>query len=157
MSKSKNKTKETKLETPTLYIKYNQTSYGGQICEGEEDDSWPNYETAYYEYSYEYATKTTPTNTLSYSTYKSLGVPQEVFSGDKIYLAIVVYGDGNTFGNSSGHHEIIGGFSTRKEAEELLSHVTKDGYDNRNGGFFPWNGYFNSLENKIIIKLDIED
>ena len=149
--------KEKTLSKPTLYIKYKETTYGGEVCKGQENDPWPNYETAYHEYHYEYATKNKPTDNQLYGNYTTLEVAPEVLLEDKVYLAIVVYGDGNTFGSSSGHHEIIGGFSTRKEAEELLSHVTKHGYDNRDGGFYPWNGYFNSLEGKIVIKLDIED
>jgi hypothetical protein len=158
MKKKSKKPKVTKKpENPTLYIKYRDSEHGGEICEGEENDPYPSHERKYYDYSYDFATRTFPTGNTSFGRYKSLTVEPEVFSGDKIFLAIVIYSDGDTFGSSSGHHEIIGGFSTRKEAEELLSHVTKDGYDNRPEGFYPWNGYFSSLEGKTVIKLDIED
>ena len=157
MKKTNKKPKEPVL--PHLYIHFNQYQDGGEICAGEENDSYPSREDTNYTYTYKYARRSAPTgNDVWSSGTQTLKVSPQVFSADKIFLAIVVYSDGDTFGNSFGHHEIIGGYSTRKEAEEVLECVTKEGL-NIPGyeGYCNWCGYFNSIQDKIVEKLDIEE
>ena len=48
-------------DRPFLYVKCPFSEYGGEICSGQENDSWPSYEDRHREYAYEYATRTKPT------------------------------------------------------------------------------------------------
>ena len=157
MKKTNKKQKEPVL--PHLYIHFNQYQEGGEICAGEENDSYPSREDTNYTYTYKYARRSVPAGNDVWSAgTQTLKVGPQVFFAEKIFLAIVVYSDGDTFGNSFGHHEIIGGYSTRKEAEEVLSCVSKEGLDIAGyEGYCNWCGYFNNIQDKIVEKLDIED
>lgn len=148
-----------KATTHYLYINFKQYKEGGEICKGQETDAFPSKEPTYYSYTYLYAQRADPTGKdLWRNGLHRLEVTPEVLAANTVFLAIVVYQDGDTFGTSHGNHEIIGGYTTRKEAEEVLSLVNKEGIDLAGyDGYTSWTGYFSGLEDKIVQKLDIED
>lgn len=144
---------------PFLYIHFKQYSEGGEVCQGQENDAYPSREPIYHSYTYDYAKRSNTTGKDVWSCgIQTVKVTPEVFSSNKVFLAIVVYQDGGTFVTSHGHHEILGGYATRKEAEDVLALVNEEGIDiTGHDGYCQWAGYFNRLEDKIVQKLDIED
>jgi hypothetical protein len=140
--------KSTKLILPKLYIKYSYTETGGEVSPGEDDNSnFAHREDTIREYRYDYVTKTFPTGDKSFSNWETVECQPEVLLGSKVFLAIVEYYDGGTFGRTCGYHEIVGAFSTKQEAEEVV-----------NSSKAKWDGgYFGQATDVLVVKLDIED
>lgn len=86
-----------------------------------------------------------------------------------LYLVILRYGDGDTFGTSSGHHSFLGATTSLKLAESLREAVSKDhstidikSWSNETdtmvvsglSGYKCFNGYFSSYEGCEIATID---
>jgi hypothetical protein len=80
---------------------------------------------------------------------ETLEVDFDVSLGDAVYLVIVRYTDGDTFGYRSGNWHIEGVYKTIEEADEVRSAINKETYthEQSNHGWLPWVGYFEHLEN----------
>ena len=143
---------KVKKPKPTyIYIKVSDSTTGGDVCAGEEGP-YACREDEYREYFYYYASKTKPEGTYSYG-WDSLEVSPNLLSSDKIFLAVVEYYNGGSFVRTYGNHYILGAFSTRKEAEDILEEATKEDSD----FYKPWDGYFEGLTDTKVAKLDLED
>lgn len=143
---------KVKKPKPTyIYIKVSDSTSGGEVCEGQEG-SYVSREDEYREYFYDYASKTKPEGAYSYG-WDSLEVSPDLLSSCKIFLAIVEYYNGGSFVRTYGNHYILGAFSTRKEAEDILEEATKED----SASYNPWIGYFEGLTGTKVIKLDLED
>jgi hypothetical protein len=63
---------------------------------------------------------------------------------DEVYLVVVRYRDGGTFG-STGYWKLIGPYLTSKEAYGVEDAINKDAYGDPKKEYMPWRGYFASL------------
>jgi hypothetical protein len=59
-----------------------------------------------------------------------------------VYVVLVRYGSGDSFGQSYGHGQIEGVYLSEDEAQKIVESIRKETYT----GYSPWIGYFNSLE-----------
>lgn len=92
-----------------------------------------------------------------------------VTDGETLYIVVVQYSDGDSFGNSSGNIEYVDSFRTLEAARKCLKAVqdSESKYDKPSKKFeyvldngslcstqYPaWVGYFNSLEDVYIKEL----
>lgn len=149
MKKSK-KTKKEKNEKKQnyLYFVYQEESSGGEICEGQEDDDWPSYETTYSTINDLRLHSKTMNHYGNNSRFWS-GYDQVPYDGnpleDKLaYIVYVVYSSGGTFGSSSGNIKAIKAFKNKEDALKIMQDI-KNGGDG-GLGYKPWEGFFESLE-----------
>lgn len=68
-----------------------------------------------------------------------------------VYVVLVRYKDGDTFGNSYGHGYIEGVYLSEDQAQKIVESIREDKYVKKGGAkkfasYLPWNGYFNRLE-----------
>ena len=151
----------------TLYLKYHSYSEGGEPI--NPDDEWPDYEIVYKSF--------TPTSLhLSQQGWQeNIETLVEPEIGKRVYVMVVRYGDGDTFGHSDGNWQVIGAFDNEKEVYAIKKAIERSGeldkedsydtaYDCVTAAFKPsgisvhpaWIGYFNSLESVEIHKMVIQ-
>lgn len=145
MAAKKTKPQKSRREPKRLYLVYDEHRSGGGIREGEEDDPWPSREDEYIEVHFKALYRQPPSDRFFYDSFE---VSDEVYNAEKVHMAVVRYGDGDTFGRSNGHWSVEGIFLTLSEAEKTLAELEKDagkpytiGKYNKN-----WHGYFASFE-----------
>ncbi len=87
--------------------------------------------------------------------------------GEDIFVVIVEYSSGDSFGSSSGNHEILWAFTDPKKAFSLSDFIEKDYKDNSEYDFSrkpklfegvpintnTWKGYFERMSQVIVEKL----
>ncbi len=79
--------------------------------------------------------------------------PADVKVGDDVYLVIVYYSDGGTFGRTLGMHDLCGAFRTKAEARARQALIESKEWPT---GSNPWTGYFARLESVDIEKVEVE-
>lgn len=136
-------------EKNKLYVCYDQSESGGHICAGDEDDDWPSREPSYITTHFDKVIRLLTKDTLNLGKYLPEGeyvynVSEEAMAATRVFVPVITYSDGNTFGSSHGHVYLVGAYATIEEAEEALEGAKAgDGYQ-------PWVGYFSSLEDDEI-------
>ena len=135
---------------PQLFLYYSESRSGGEICEGQEKDDWPSYETAYIELAIIGLFRDRQT-IKGYC--EVIDVDDELIKAEKLYLALIRYGDGDTFGNSEGHTAFLGVAVTREDAQKLIDEALNDKSDT----YRPWTGYFNTLEGSDVVPLRVDE
>lgn len=89
----------------------------------------------------------------------------DVEVGDKLYLVWCEYGEGDSFGSSSGETEFIAVYKTKEKADAchkackntesgILTYVTETGDSVEI--YTPWHGYFEVLEEVHTTLLEVE-
>jgi len=84
--------------------------------------------------------------------------------GTDVFLLVVRYESGDTFGRSYGNWHIFGVYQKRKEAKQLKVRIEREEQEYEDGGrewkdsdcHKPWRGYFERMEGVEIYNLDIE-
>lgn len=140
------KEKEEKFE---LYLTYNETSEGGGICEGDENSDWPSHEDEYKTVTWEHLYKKYPKKTYCVETVSVDFDPDSIKKA--VYVLVVTYQSGDTFGSSHGNWTVIGIYKQETKANKLLNQINKDTYQ----GYKPWDGYFERLESVEVIPMEI--
>jgi len=148
---------------PNLYISTSESSYGG---EPESNEEWCHHSDI---------VKTVTFNSVfrkkGEGFWASAGyfkVSDEVFNSDQVYLVIVRYRDGGSFGSTTGNWHIQQAFTNPEDAKALATSIRNRSYekemDRKHGQYvhyMPWVGYFCGLEGVEIhcfkIKDDAED
>lgn len=121
-----------------IYIEYSEFDSGGEICAGQENEEWPSYEPTYITFELKNI----------YKTYKDWwlkeirDLPFIPKVGDKLYIIIVRYTTGGTFGYTIGAWHIEGVYKTPKEAINIKTQIENNTYE----GCKPWEGHFERLE-----------
>jgi len=135
-----------------LYLKYEEFTSGGGIVEGQENDSWPDYNDSYVHFEPISLHLERPDTTFP----EEFEVDFEVEPGDELYLIIPRYGDGDTFSYTDGYWIIYGATKDSTKAVELEDAIVNDKIDDsleallpvhkdegsRWGRYVPWGGYF---------------
>lgn len=142
-----------------IYIVYEESYSGGEICAGQEDDDWPDYEDQNIYLELKYATLKEPSKRTPHFDIETID-SELVDSGkaNKVYAVLVRYYDGGTFGRTCGYHKFEGIFDNRKAAESVAA-ALKDKYGHRWERSYdgnPWTGYFAGFEGVSVEKLDLE-
>lgn len=78
-------------------------------------------------------------------------VNDECYSCSELYLAVIFYTDGGTFGCTHGYYYIVGAYKSLDEAKKELEKAKN------NGEYKPWEGYFASFESSDIFVLPVVD
>ena len=149
-----------KTDELTLWVLWSETESGGEICEGQENDSWPSYEDtvkdAYFKGVYIGAVP--PSSNAWQEKSESVTVPKAAFEAEprtQVYAAIARYRDGGTFSSTSGYVYVGGVYGSYERAAEKVQELeaSRGGYDG--DLYIPWGGYFSSLESVSVETLQI--
>ena len=133
-----------------LFINYDSSGHGG---EATSDDPYSSRTPSYTTVKFNQLHRTQPYNKFFYD---QVEVTDSAFDKDHLYLAVVRYSDGDTFGTNHGKWYIIGAYETYKEAEDQLKAESEPSLENKGRrSYKPWEGYFNSLEDTEIHVLHV--
>lgn len=141
-------------EAKNIYIAYEESYSGGDICAGQENDDWPSHEDTVVNLELLYASMTPPDD-----PHFDIEVIAPEANASKVYVTIVRYFDGDTFGRTCGLHRIEGVFLERKDAEQKRDAIKGAYFDpnQRNGRYDgnPWTGYFAGMESCEVEELEV--
>lgn len=125
----------------TLYINYSEGRSGGELCEGEENGPYASHEPIWT--TFQINGIYTPETWDNSNWYKEeIQVDFTPNVGMPVYVVIVRYSSGNTFGRVNGCWCIEGVYTSIEEAENIKSKI----YDGTFEEYAPWIGYFEYLE-----------
>jgi len=82
---------------------------------------------------------------------ETLSIEDKLYKLSHLYLVIVRYTDGGTFGCVNGYWKIIDVVQSNKEAEQLKQSV----FNNTYSKYKPWKGYFASLDDVEIHRMEL--
>lgn len=158
------------MSYPEVILTYSETRSGGEPI--DPTDKWTDHETEYIDWrpycvfvdddKKKAREKTSDWGVESLSSNK----PLDISVGDTVFIVVVRYQTGGTFGCSSGNWQIEGVFTTSEEAfkmKELIQEDNKAYIDSRqcirggnnvaieekyvsSNGYKCWQGYFEVLE-----------
>jgi len=162
-------TKKCALEADPfrIWVSWEYTNCsGGGIVEGQENDSYPNRETEYNDHEVHGVFSEDAKDGRGWSRYnESVDVEFEPVTGAEVFLVVVTYSSGDTFGSSSGKVSIVGCYEEESQADSIASDIRADDNntdhfgDNKKGkkerftGYKPWTGYFEGLEGVEVHRL----
>jgi hypothetical protein len=129
----------------TLYVEIDVETSGGEP--DDPDAAWPTYSDKIHSIS---VNKGTFHRGNSFWPSDSIQVPGGFDQFEKLYLSIVRYSDGDTFGSSQGLHKICFVATTYQDAKRY------DPLTMWTGHKF-WQGYFGGYECTEVYKIDIVD
>lgn len=86
-------------------------------------------------------------------------VSEETFNSEKVWVVVVRYGDGGTFGHTDGYWDIPLITSSRNEAIEKVEFIkqTVKGQVKKPDEYYTWNGYFANLEDVYAKEFTVDD
>jgi hypothetical protein len=157
-------------EKNSVWVNWEYThGSGGEIREGQEEDEWPSRETEYHDHAV-HGAFTTDKDDRGWSRYNErMAVDFEPVSGEQVFVVVVTYGSGGTFGSSSGNVCIVAVFSNEAHANSIAQDIRADddltdrygepkkGKKERFTGYKPWKGYFESLEGVEVHRLLLDE
>jgi hypothetical protein len=145
-------------QSKLLIVHYEQRyESGGQICEGEEGDTWPNREDEYNSFTVLSAGRRVRDPYHDGLSQPAVGFPlDKPFSSNRCYIVWVRYSTGDTFGSSHGHGSIAGAYLSRAEAE-VCALAIKNKTAPFDGWRDDWCGYFESIEEVVIDYVPLYD
>lgn len=142
-----------KKEPIRIYLEYKTSVSGGEP--EDPSDRWTCHSDTVKEVSFIKLYRSQPKDVFFYN---SIEIEDESFLKENhLYLAVVRYSTGNTFGRSTGEHEVVGLFKTEKDAEEFLKEETKPSKKGDYSRYRAWEGYFERLEGTEVHKLELID
>jgi len=126
-----------------IYVNYSESRHGGEVCAGQEEDRWPNYKPVMVDFRVGVCTQEA---TGCY--YDTVETDFEPTHGETLFVVVVRYSDGNTFGQVNGLGSIQGVFRTAEEAHKLAEQ-----FPERQGiqGYKLWEGYFSAFESADVV------
>ncbi len=142
--------KKIKKEAARLYIEYDQFENGGDSI--DPNDRWSNRTDRVIEVNFIKLHRQQPAHRFFYD---SIEINKDLAKIDKLYLCVVRYSTGDTFGRTTGEWYIVGVAPNYQIASLMLQEAiipSKEG-DYRN--YKPWEGYFERLETTEIYELSV--
>jgi hypothetical protein len=142
---------------------------GGGICEGEEDDAYPSREPEEKDHEVHGVYSCDAKDGRGWSRYnESIDVGFEPVTGAEVFLVVVTYGTGDTFGHSSGNVSIVGCYEEEAHSDSIAADIRFDDDNSRYGemkkgrkerfsGYKAWTGYFESLEGVEVHRLRLDE
>jgi hypothetical protein len=147
MKKKNKKIKPAPKQYPRLWLEYVEDITGGEICAGQENDAWPSHEDTDIEVNFIRLHRDEPKNKFFNH---SVEVDERLIGLDRLYLAVVRYSTGDTFGHTEGAWYIVGLAPTYKVAEAMLDVALND-----KKSYKPWTGYFERFSGTEIHTLEV--
>lgn len=129
-----------------LSLDYNENRTGG---ERESDEQWSSRRPTYI--TVEFHSLSRGSSRLSNG---NIEVTQEQYDARELFVVIVRYRDGDTFGTSHGHWTVAGVALTADEARKIEAEAHGPKPDSH---YREWDGYFNGLESVEIHCFTIRD
>jgi len=145
---NKSKKKEKPIEEHRVYIEYAEHRFGGEVIDPE--DQWSCREDASIEVNFIRLHKQPPEHRFFYDSIV-INNP-DLLKLNELYLAVIRYSTGDTFGHTTGAWHIVGAAPTYKIAELMLNEALNSSKENT---YKPWEGYFERFENTEVHKLDL--
>lgn len=137
-----------------LYLEYKETHTGGDIAEGEEDEDYPSRNDSYVEFTPVVLLKNRK-NAKDWHI-EEIKVNKEIYESKNCWMAIVRHTEGDTFGNSFGHWQIIDIKTSRKELPDNSKEAALERCKENN--IYPhFDGYFSNFTDLEYYCLLIED
>jgi hypothetical protein len=136
-----------------LFLTYEESRYGGEPI---SDEPYSDHETAYIEWTPTglYVTKPELTGTSRSWTawYEpvTLNDSEVPIVGTTMYIGIVRYADGDTFGECQGYWNIVSCSANHDKAKNLLDAALVPRKPNSRDIYRPWEGYFSYLINSYV-------
>lgn len=143
---AKKKIKEPAKQLPRLWLDYREEHSGGDVCEGETGP-WASHEDAYIRTEFIRLHREQPKHKFFNH---SIEVDERLMNIDALYLAVVIYSTGSTFGHTEGAWHVVGLAPTYQVAEAMLDIAL-----NNKDSYKPWEGYFERFTSADIHKLDV--
>lgn len=129
-----------------LHLAYDEHTYGGEVCEGQEDDPWPSHEDETKEFFLHSCSLTSDKAQWMREQFRVDFAPEV---GSTVFAVVVRYATGGTFGRTNGCWDILGVFRDITQADQLSESV----YDGTYDGYKCWVGFFESFEQVEICHL----
>lgn len=135
-----------------IYLGYSEHAFGGGVCEGQKGDSYPDREDTHIDFTPDglWSTKGESQETIGVGFDPSNHVDKEV------YMVLVRYSDGDTFGQTIGNWYIEGVYLDDKVARRISRQIDSDKYG-KSDACLPWQGYFARLESVQVWGTKIRD
>lgn len=134
-----------------IYIEYTTSEYGGDRI--DPDDRWSSRTDRVITVNFIRLHREPPKNRFFYDSVEFSN--EDLLKLDTLYLAVVRYSTGDTFGRTEGAHSIVGVAPTYKIAEAMLAEAIKPTKEGDYKNYKPWEGYFERLTDTEIHKLDL--
>ena len=131
-----------------LYLDYSELREGGGLL--DDSDFCMDREPEYITVTFNHLSRKEPEDFFK----DSIEVSEEVFAMDKVYLAVIYYSDGDTFGYTSGYWEKVGVYPTEEYARMAIKRRISP-YVKRKRDYEPWDGYFSGIEGNDVICLEV--
>lgn len=125
-------------QNPKVYIEYASTSSGGERL---TDEQWSDRADEHITLEVKRLYKTEPEHLFFKD---SLEVEPKVLESQFVYLVVVRYKTGDTFGSSYGNFHFYSVRATKEEAAQDQKDINAPRKDNNS--YRPWDGYFERLE-----------
>lgn len=145
------KEKEVPEEPVRLYLEYSERRTGGEPH--DPNDRWTTHEDTNIYVSFKRLHRQQPAHRFFYDSVE-LSNPK-LAELDKLYLAVVRYSTGNTFGHTEGAWYVVGVAPTYQIAEEMLTEATKPSEKGDYSRYKPWEGYFERLTDTEIHTMEV--
>ena len=146
--------KKRKFSTKILYLDYNEDREGGEAL---DDADWSDHAPAHISFNL--------INILKYKEHIGRGwseeieVSEEIFNSKTVFLVVVRYSDGDTFGTTFGHWNIMAVYNLKTKARQLKERIENNKLEktDKYGDWKtkPWTGYFASLEGVEIHEMPV--
>ncbi len=135
---------EKKEEPTRVYLVYTETQTGGEY--EDENDRWSSRADTHKTVNFKALYKEPPT-----FFYHSVEVDPSLLEKEELFMAVVYFSDGDTFGKTYGYWSVEGIYGSRKEARERLKEVLDPKYK----GYKPWDCYFGGYMSDDVIGLEL--
>ena len=139
-------------ENVKIYLRYKESRSGGEVCAGQEGDRWACHEPTNITFAPVGLFLTKPSrDDSSYYNYEfdEMEIPESYLEQPVLYLAVIRYHDGGTFGSQYGYSHYCGLSKTYTGAEELIKEAKLG------SSYKPWEGYFSGLDDEEVYPLHI--
>ena len=133
------------MEKPKIYIDYTSSEKGGEKEEPGKMFSFR--EPIYIELKINELLKTVPSNFWV----TELECDSSILNCPNVFLVVVRYQSGNSFGTSHGNFHFFSVRATKEEALKDKEDIEQD----KVSGYKPWKGYFEKLEDIEIHHLPL--
>lgn len=128
----------------TTYIKFDVQVETYSIGGYDPEDSWSRDST-------EGSCYVTGATIVEKDGYDTLGVEEDISSGDTIYLVWAEYTTGDSFGRDAGNYELLEVFTDAQAACDRVAY-----WENISDYSVPWIGHFESLDGVHVTTLEVQ-
>jgi hypothetical protein len=155
----------------SVWVSWEYTSIsGGGICEGQEDCAYPNRDPEYKEHEVYGVFR--GDDARGWSRYSDrVDVSFDPHNETEVFVVIVTYSSGSTFGSTYGNVSIVGIYNDSDEADAIANDIRADDRDadqdyrrslkktrkERFTGYKAWTGYFERFEGVEVHRFKLDE